>query len=138
MNICQIFYAFFTHKTVFLFYTRFPQATAHINMSVCPEYDALFFKQRALTAPAWGGAPFFVDDAVTGQQLCPRRISQRTAHHPRMARPASPCSDMPIGGHSAIGNLADDVQHIVTKRPRLFWRHLVREVLQGAISIAAL
>ena len=97
----------------------------HIHMSVGLEVDVFFLKQGALATPAWGCAAFFVDHTMTGQRLGTRRIAKRAAHHARMARPACQGGNMAVGGHPSARYLADNVQHGITKRPSLLWRHPV-------------
>ena len=103
--------------------------TLHIHVAVGLEGDTLRLQKGALAAPAWGGAAFIVYDAVAGEQLGTWRITQGTTHHPRMAGPSSQGGDMAVGGDPATGNLADDVEHVVTKRPSLLRRHPVGIVL---------
>ena len=93
--------------------------TLHIDVAVGLEGDALGLQQRTLAAPAGGGAAFDVHDAVAGQLFGTRRIAQGATHHPRMAWPSSQGGDMAVSGDTATRNLADDVEHVVTKRPCL-------------------
>ncbi len=65
---------------------------------------------------------------MTREQFGSRRIAQRAAYHPRVTGPARQGSDMAVGSDTAKRNLADDVQHIISKCPCLLWRHPVRIV----------
>ena len=104
-------------------------------MTIGPEVNALFLKQGALAAPTRGCAAFFVHHTMTRQRLGTRSISQRATYHPRMAGPACQGSDMAVGGHSSWRNLADDVQHGITKGTCLLLRHLIGIVLHTSAHL---
>ena len=101
----------------------------HIHMTVALEGYALFLKQCPLATPAWSCTSLFVHHPMTRKILRPRRISQCASHHPWMTGPSRQCYYMPIGRHLPTRYLANDDQHILTKPPRLLWRHPIGIIL---------
>ena len=91
--------------------------------------NAFRFQQRPLFTPPRCRAPLFVHHPMTGQLSGHRRIPQRPSHHPCMTRPSRQCGNISIRCHLSTRNLTHNVQHILTKPPRLFGRHPVRIVL---------
>ena len=101
----------------------------HVDMTVGTERDALCLEQGALPAPSWSSAANGIDDTVTREPFGTWGIAQRAPHHAGVAGPTGQCCDVSVGGDISNGNLADNVEHIVTKRPRLLGSHLVGIVL---------
>ena len=104
---------------------RLPKMPTHIHISVGLERHALVLQQKTMLQPAWSRTPFFVHHAVARQLIRPGRISERMPHHSRMVRPSRPYGNMPVSRHPTARYLADNIQHIVPKPPRLRHRHLV-------------
>ena len=114
---------------------RFPKVAAHVNMTVSLEPHTLRLQQGSLTTPSGSRSTFFVNHSMTREQLRTRRIPQRPTHHPRMAGPACQRGNMAVCRHPATRYLADNVQHVVTKRSCLLCRHPVRIVFHLSVVL---
>ena len=114
-----------------IFNSQFPLVPPHIHMPVGFKTDAFRFQQHPLLTPPWCRAPFFIHHPMTGQYFRPRRIPQRPSHHPRMTWPSRQCGNISVCRHLSARNLAHDVQHILTKPPRLLRRHPIGIVLHS-------
>ena len=108
-----------------------PKVSLHIHMPVALEDHTFLFQQSSLPTPPWSRTPLLVHHPMARQFVGSRRIPQSPPHHPRMARPPSQRCDIPIRRHLATRNLAHDVQHVLTKPPRLLHRHLIWIVLHS-------
>ena len=106
----------------------FPKVSAHIDVAVGLEGDALFLEEFALPLPTWSRASLDVDDSVTRQQLCSGRVAKRSPHHPCMARPTCQSCNKAVCHHTARRYLRHDAQHSLAKHPRLFCCHPVETI----------
>ena len=102
-----------------------PKVSLHIHMPVALEDHTFLFQQSSLPTPPWSRTPLLVHHPMARQLSGSRCIPQSPPHHPRMARPPRQRCDIPIRRHLATRNLAHDVQHVLTKPPRLLHRHLI-------------
>ena len=101
----------------------------HVNVTIGLEGNAFLLQQRALTAPSGRRAPLLIDHTVARQLLGSWGIAECAPHHPRMTRPASPCSNHAVSGNLPAGYLTHDIQHVLAKPPCLLRRHLIWIVL---------
>lgn len=114
---------------------RFPKVSPHIHMPVALEDHTFLFQQSSLPTPPWSRTPLLVHHPMARQLSGSRCIPQSPSHHPRMARPPCQRCDIPIRRHLATRDLAHDVQHVLTKPPRLLHRHFIWIVLHSLIYL---
>ena len=110
---------------------QLPLVPQHIHVTVGFECHALLLQQCPLSLPSRSRTPHFVHHPMARQFVGSRCISQGASHHSRMTRPSRQQCDMSVRRHPATRNLAHDVQHILTKPPRLLGRHLIGIVLHS-------
>jgi len=82
-----------------------------------------------MVTPPRSRSPLLIYHPITGQQFSPRRIPERPANHPGMARPPRQGRNITICSHLPVRNLANYVQHFTLKRPSLHNRHSIRIIL---------
>jgi hypothetical protein len=82
-----------------------------------------------MLTPPRSRAPLLIHDPMTGQQFRPRRIPERPANHPGMARPPRQGRNITICSHLPARNLAHNIQYLRLKHPSLLNRHSIRIIL---------
>ena len=97
-------------------------------MAVGLEGNSFFFEEFALPLPTGSRATLDVDDSVARQLGGFRRVAKRSPHHSGMARPTCQSGDEAVSHHVARRYLRHDAQHRITKRTRLFSRHLIETI----------
>lgn len=82
-----------------------------------------------MLTPPRSRPPLLIHNPMTGQQLRPRRIPERPANHPGMARPPRQGRNITICSHLPARNLAHNIQYLRLKHPSLLNRHSIRIIL---------